>query len=70
MMIHRKISEMTAVNGHVVIEADGNNYSVDVDIPGIESVTLQGDLTGSLVVWGDADCDAVRRGRGDGDVPR
>ncbi len=39
---------MTAVDRRVVIGAEGNNYSVDVDIDGIESVTLQGDLTGSL----------------------
>ena len=70
MMIHRKISGMAAVDGRVVIEADGNNHSVEVDIGGIESVTLRGDLAGSLVVSGDADCDAVRSGRGDGDVLR
>lgn len=69
-MIHRKLSELTASDGRVVIETDGNNYSVEVDIGGIESVTLQGDLTGSLVVSGDADCDAVRSGGRYGDVLR
>ena len=43
-MIPRKISELTALDGHVVIEADGNSYAVEVDVPGITSVTLHGDL--------------------------
>ena len=70
MMIHHKLSEMTAVDGEVVIEADGNNHRVIADIAGITSVTLHGDLPGSLTLLADYDCDALRTGDGDGDVMR
>ena len=52
MMNQHKLHAITAVAGRVVIEADGDNHSVAADIDGIEGVTLQGDLAGSLVVLG------------------
>ena len=69
-MIHHKLSETTVVDGKIVIEADGNHHSVEADTDGVDSVTLQGNLPGSLVVLGDHDCDACRAGDGAGDVMR